>query len=387
MQESETILLQRFAATGDAEAFSQIVHNHAGFVYGTCLRILANRDSAADAAQETFFQLLQNASKITGSLTGWLHRVATNKAVDMIRRDSSRRNREAKYAADKPFRTEKWEDISGHIDKALDELDEELREILTQRFFQGRSMTDVASNIGMSQPTISRRIEAGVSQLHLTLQRRGIIVAAVTLGSLLSQNAVEAAPAILMKELGKMAIVGASSSVIGAGAAASASVATAKVAGVALAGIKVKVITVAVVAAVGAGIVTYKQATKPPESSQSLSTSGRQGLDDVGRRQQPASRSRQTNTSGEQYNSEIVGDDPYQDTLTDAELDEAMAALFDEDARPETRPVASRRRRPAAGSDPNDDSQGQAAERRRASGRGMGGGMGSRETAQTDIDR
>jgi DNA-directed RNA polymerase specialized sigma24 family protein len=79
MLENEVILLHRFAKTGDAEAFSEVVRRHAGLVYGACLRILADRDRAADVVQETFFQLLRNAGNITGSVPAWLHRVATRK--------------------------------------------------------------------------------------------------------------------------------------------------------------------------------------------------------------------------------------------------------------------------------------------------------------------
>jgi DNA-directed RNA polymerase specialized sigma24 family protein len=46
--ENESILLQRFAKTGDPEVFSEIVRRHAGLVYGACLRILADKDRAAD---------------------------------------------------------------------------------------------------------------------------------------------------------------------------------------------------------------------------------------------------------------------------------------------------------------------------------------------------
>jgi DNA-directed RNA polymerase specialized sigma24 family protein len=119
MLESESVLLQRFAATGDPEAFSEIVRRYAGMVYGASLRVLSDADQAADATQETFFQLLQNASEITGSVSGWLHRVATHKAVDVIRRDSSRRKREAHYAADRMINAEKWQDISPYVDEAM----------------------------------------------------------------------------------------------------------------------------------------------------------------------------------------------------------------------------------------------------------------------------
>ena len=95
MLENEVILLHRFAKTGDARAFSEVVRWHAGLVYGACLRILADRDRAADAVQDTFFQLLRNAGNIAGSVSARLHRVATRRAIDVVRRDSSIRRRSA----------------------------------------------------------------------------------------------------------------------------------------------------------------------------------------------------------------------------------------------------------------------------------------------------
>ena len=94
MASTENVLLQRFVRKGDTAAFSQIVRAHTGLVYGVCLRILSDKEKAADATQETFFHLLQKASDIRTSVPAWLHRVATGKAVDMIRSDSSRRRSE-----------------------------------------------------------------------------------------------------------------------------------------------------------------------------------------------------------------------------------------------------------------------------------------------------
>lgn len=80
--ESEIALLRRFAGTRDAEAFREIVRRHAGLVYGVALRILSDVDRASDVAQETFLQLTKDADMVSGSLPGWLHRVATHKAID-----------------------------------------------------------------------------------------------------------------------------------------------------------------------------------------------------------------------------------------------------------------------------------------------------------------
>ncbi|MHC4474251.1 MAG: RNA polymerase sigma factor [Planctomycetota bacterium] len=266
MAENELVLLQRFADSGDTEAFTQIVQRHAGLVYGAGLRVLEDQNRAADVVQETFLQLLRDAGKITGSLPSWLHRVATRRALDVVRGDSRRRRREARYAADKPVKTTRWEDISLHVDQELDELEEETRKILIEHFFECRTMTDIAEQNGVSQPTVSRRIEAGVSQLRDRLRNRGVIVAAAALGSLVAQNAAQAAPAIVLKELGKIALVGGSAAASGLGSAATASGAAKTVAAGVLTGVKAKVITAAAVAAVGiGGVVTYKQVTRPAE--------------------------------------------------------------------------------------------------------------------------
>jgi RNA polymerase sigma factor (sigma-70 family) len=271
MAENEIILLERFVKGGDAEAFTQIVQRHAGLVYGASLRVVEDQSRAADVVQETFLQFLRDAGKITGSVPSWLHRVATRKALTAIRTDSRRKRREAKYAADKPLKTTRWEDISIHVDQGLDELDDETRQILVRHFFQGQTMTDIAEQVGISQPTVSRRVESGVSGLREMLRKRGIIVAAAAVGSLLTQNAAQAAPAIVLKELGKIALVGGSAAASSIGSSAAASGAGAKVAAAgALTTVKAKLITAAAVAVVGVGgVVTYKQVTGPAEQPKS----------------------------------------------------------------------------------------------------------------------
>ncbi len=272
MSETENILLRRFAANGDAEAFAEIVRRHAGLVYAACLRVLADKDRAADAVQETFLQLLRNAETITGSVPMWLHRVATRKAIDVIRRDSSRRQREVTYAADKPRRANAWQDISRQVDEELDELDEQTRSILIQRFFEGLTTKDIAFRETISQPTVSRRIESGVRRLRDSLRKKGILISTAALFGLLGENVIQAAPAVVLKELGKIALVGSqAAAAAGAGAAATASSAGAQAAAGVLTGIKIKVVTAAAVAVVGVGsVVTYNEVTRPAKPAPSV---------------------------------------------------------------------------------------------------------------------
>jgi RNA polymerase sigma factor (sigma-70 family) len=260
MAQTEAVLLERFAGSGDAEAFAEIIRRHAGLVYGAALRILADVDRASDVAQETFLQLTKDAGHVTGSLPGWLHRVATHKAIDRMRRDASRRHRERQYVAgEQSPETAEWKEISPYVDVGLRELDPELREVLILHFLEGRTTREIALLQSVSQATISRRIGSGVEQLRVKLRRRGILVAVGALSMLLGDNGVQASPLPLLMELGKMAIVGGAGAASATGAAWIASVVT----GLWVA-IKAQAAVVAAVAAIGVGlVVTYEQMTKP----------------------------------------------------------------------------------------------------------------------------
>ncbi len=230
MPENEFALLRQFASNGDAEAFTEIVNQHAAMVYGVCLRILENKDQASDAVQDTFLQLVRKAESITESLPNWLHKVAVNRAKELIRIDSLRKQRELKYASgSKKIKshdeTASWQEISVCIDEELEILDDETRKVLILRFFEGLTIVNIAEKCGISQQTVSRRIESGIELLRLKLKSRGVIVPAALFMALLSENMVKAAPASIMKELGKIAIAG-SKIAIGAEIAAGLAVKT-----------------------------------------------------------------------------------------------------------------------------------------------------------------
>src|SRR5947207_5573986 len=98
--ETDGELVGRFVGQDDGEAFSILMRRYVDMVYTTCWRILRDEALAADAVQETFFQLVKDADRISGSLGSWLHRVATRRSVHFIRQNVSRRSREQSYFQD-----------------------------------------------------------------------------------------------------------------------------------------------------------------------------------------------------------------------------------------------------------------------------------------------
>src|SRR3954469_4373425 len=211
--ETDFSLLRRFAEDGDEDAFSEIVRRYAGVVFSACHRVLRDRGWAEDVAQETFFRLVKGPDRVSHSLGGWLHRAATRLAVDTLRSEQARHRREATYEAPPrddeatPGVGSQWEEISPAIDEALDDLDDDSRALLVRHFLQGTPQADLAAEVGVSAATMSRRVKHSIMLLREKLDGRGVSVAPSVLVMLCSRYAVGTAPAALMSELGKMAMV------------------------------------------------------------------------------------------------------------------------------------------------------------------------------------
>jgi RNA polymerase sigma factor (sigma-70 family) len=206
---SDAALLARYASAQDADAFGELYRRYAGLVYGTCLRVMRDREDAQDVAQECFLELARKAGSITSSLPGWLHTLARSRSVDAIRKASVRRRYEAEAASREPAAGEAtWADLAPEVDRALETLPEHLRAPVILHYLQGRNQSEVAAELGVDQSTVSRLLQRAVAQLREHLKTTGVIVSAAALSALLAENAATAAPDALIASLGKMAIAG-----------------------------------------------------------------------------------------------------------------------------------------------------------------------------------
>jgi RNA polymerase sigma factor (sigma-70 family) len=255
MPENDAVLLERFSRRADAEAFTELVHRYARLVYSTSWRVLRHETDAADVTQETFFELTRQADRIVGPLSGWLHRVATQKSIDVIRRRTHRRNREQTYARARPVEVQTWHDLSSGVDEALEKLDESLRHLLLDHFLAGKTTGQIAQERGISQATVSRRINEGLGQLRGMLRRQGLLVGAAALGTMLLENTSQAVPAAVCAGLSKMAMIGTTGTSVALGGKASVAISANTV--------KVVLATATIVAA--ASVVGYVHHSRGPE--------------------------------------------------------------------------------------------------------------------------
>src|SRR5579863_8987296 len=83
----EAALVER-ARAGDARAFERLYREHAGRVYGLCLRMTREPQLAQDCTQETFINAWRALTRFEtrSSLATWLHRIAVNVTLAKRRR-------------------------------------------------------------------------------------------------------------------------------------------------------------------------------------------------------------------------------------------------------------------------------------------------------------
>lgn len=222
-------LLARYHLNGDAAAFRDLVQAHAGMVFATARRITRDEAMAEDVAQETFFQLARQSRHITQSVAAWLHRVAWRRACNAVRDAATRRRIEEEAAAsDAAVRQSAeheatWADVESVLDEAIDKLPDNLRAPLVMHFLQGRAQRDIAEQLGVSQSTVSRMVDDGLSALRGHLKARGLFCG-VGLAALLLANNATAAPATLLASLGKLSMSGIGASTTVATSAGTASI-------------------------------------------------------------------------------------------------------------------------------------------------------------------
>lgn len=209
MSVSDAILLERWRLHRDAEAFAELGRRHAEMVFAVCRRVLHNASDAEDVAQECFLNLAQTppTGKETSSLGGWLHTVATRRAIDRLRTDRQRQRREARFASEAAQKEEPdWDDIQGYLDDVIAGLPPKHGDLIVRHFLEGQTHQAIAQALRIPRTTVTSRVTVGIDLVRKGLRRRGITVTASALASLLTIESAEAIPATLTAALGKIAL-------------------------------------------------------------------------------------------------------------------------------------------------------------------------------------
>jgi RNA polymerase sigma-70 factor, ECF subfamily len=157
------------AQKGDRWAFEQLVERHQDRMFTLAARVLGRGrvDDAADAVQEAFIRAWLGLPSFRhgARFSTWLHRICLNAAHDQrSKRRTSSPLEEAHEPAD-PRDEFLASELSGALQQALDELDEDYRAAVVLYDVLGCSYGEIAELAGVAEGTVKSRIFRGRQRL------------------------------------------------------------------------------------------------------------------------------------------------------------------------------------------------------------------------------
>jgi len=176
---------------GDAAAFEALMARHERPLWTFVRRFVGDPDTAADLLQEVFLRVVGAAAdwKPDAKVSTWLYTIARNLCTDHARRAVHRRA----SSLDAPVRPISG-DSSGpilvdrvaardagaedeamdrelrlHIDRAVDLLPADQREVFLMREVMDLSFAEIARAVGASEPTVKSRMRYALEKLRQAL--------------------------------------------------------------------------------------------------------------------------------------------------------------------------------------------------------------------------
>jgi RNA polymerase sigma-70 factor (ECF subfamily) len=170
-REIEDLDLIAKARRGDVEAYNVLVSRWERRVFNYLLRLVSNREDALDVSQETFLKAYQNLRKLDdpARFSAWLFRIAHNEAFSLLRR----RKPEAELAGEPRPRNTGGRllpvEVSLAVESALKRLNEDQREAVLLKIYQGFKFEEMAEILECPVSTVKSRLYTALDLLKTTL--------------------------------------------------------------------------------------------------------------------------------------------------------------------------------------------------------------------------
>jgi RNA polymerase sigma-70 factor (ECF subfamily) len=159
--EWEAALVER-ARSGDTRAFERLYREHAGKVYGLCLRMTRDPALAEDCTQETFINAWRALDRFEtrSSFGTWLHRIGVNAALAKRRKASPIAESvevedesavETDWTLETPLEVEE-------IETAIGDLPDGARDVLVLYAVYGYSHAETAEMLGVAEGTCKAQL-------------------------------------------------------------------------------------------------------------------------------------------------------------------------------------------------------------------------------------
>ena len=174
---------------GDRDAFNHIVNRYKDKLTNFLYRFTYDIDAAQDLAQDTLLKVYINKDsyKQIAKFSTWIYTIASNLAKTELRKikrrktftisDLSTDDREfvIHRSDEDSFENEEDNSVSGKIlEKCLDELDNEFKNIIILRDIQELSYDEISKILKIPLGTVKSRINRGRFKLKDLLKQKGV---------------------------------------------------------------------------------------------------------------------------------------------------------------------------------------------------------------------
>jgi len=177
--DSDWQIVQKVQA-GDVAAFDRLIVKYRERVYGVIYNMAANREDAADLAQDSFIKAFQSINRFQGqsSFFTWLYRIAVNSTLTHLRKARLR----SFFSFEKIHEEDKSAEIINQLtdkkgaDRELfvKELQEKLNEAMLKLSIKHRTVVTLFEIDGLSHEEIAEVMDCSVgtvrSRLHYAKQ-------------------------------------------------------------------------------------------------------------------------------------------------------------------------------------------------------------------------
>ena len=186
MNEQELVARAR---AGDQDAFEQLLLDNQNRVYTLALRMVNDREEAADLAQEAFFKAWQALPTFQGesSFATWVYRLTANLCIDWLRRQKRRQEVEPALSIDDeeagwtepadwgqdPQRQLEQSEMSRAVARGLEALPHHHRQVLVMRELSGLSYQEIGQALSLDPGTVKSRIARARTALRKILLADG----------------------------------------------------------------------------------------------------------------------------------------------------------------------------------------------------------------------
>lgn len=174
------------ARDGDSDAFRLLVERHSRAVFRVAHRMTGSAQDAEDVVQETFLKAYRQLGRFESraNFGTWLHRIAVNCSIDLIR---ARRSREAGHDASdlellgagveagdtaslSPERLMLSAEVQDRVQAAMGALSGMERAAFTLRHFEGRTIEEISAALGLKANAAKHSIFRAVRKMRLALE-------------------------------------------------------------------------------------------------------------------------------------------------------------------------------------------------------------------------